>query len=58
VDAAGPGGNSALHLAAQKGHTAMVQLLLDAGAALDAVSANGFLPLHEAADKCKWWSCC
>lgn len=38
-----------MHLAACQGHTAVVQLLLDAGAAVSTQSADGFSPLQGAA---------
>lgn len=39
-----------LHVAARKGHVAVVEVLLDAGASVDAVDA-GKTPLHWAAEK-------
>jgi ankyrin repeat protein len=42
-------GWTALQCAAQEGHTAVVQLLLDAGAAVDVVAADGHTALHRAA---------
>jgi hypothetical protein len=42
-------GYTALHRAAFAGHAAVVQLLLDAHAAVNAPAANGYTPLHEAA---------
>lgn len=40
-----PGGMSALHFAARDGHTAAAAALLNAGAEIDAVEANGITPL-------------
>lgn len=49
--AIGPGGWTALHLAAHYGHRELVELLLDRGADVLAVSANGMAnqPIHAAA---------
>ncbi|KAG4414362.1 hypothetical protein IFR04_012499 [Cadophora malorum] len=40
-----------LHLAADKGHLAVVRLLLDCGASVDTLTASNYTPLHLAADK-------
>jgi hypothetical protein len=46
----GPGiGHTALHWAAAKGHTALVELLLAAGAGPDVTNAEASTPLHSAA---------
>ncbi|CAD7700161.1 unnamed protein product [Ostreobium quekettii] len=41
-------GYTPLHRAAQGGHTAVVELILDAGASVDAVDQSGCTPLHWA----------
>ena len=40
-----------IHLAAGKGHTATVKLLLDHGANIDLKNNYGWTPIHRAADK-------
>ena len=45
----GPGRSSVLHLAARRGHLAVVVLLLAAGAAVRRWDHDGSTPLHEAA---------
>lgn len=45
----GPQEMTALHIAAKFGDAAMVQMLVDYGAELDAKAYNGVTPLHEAA---------
>jgi ankyrin repeat protein len=49
VDAADDQGCTALHRAAKQGHTAVVQLLLAAQAAVDAADSEGETALHKAA---------
>ncbi|MBV7328333.1 ankyrin repeat domain-containing protein [Chloroflexi bacterium TSY] len=51
VHATGPGGSTPLHHAAWKGYVEIVELLLDAGADIDAHNNNthwGTIPLHAA----------
>ena len=43
------GGETALHLASERGHTAAMSLLLDRGADVDARNVDGWRPLHSAA---------
>ena len=43
-------GVTPLHVAAQMGSTAVVQTLLESGAAVDAITCDGFTPLHGAAN--------
>ncbi|MBY0457944.1 MAG: ankyrin repeat domain-containing protein [Gemmataceae bacterium] len=45
----GPNRSSALHLAARRGHLAVVELLLAGGAAVSRWNHDGSTPLHEAA---------
>jgi hypothetical protein len=55
---AGSDNRTALHVAAYEGHAEVVQLLLHAGAAVDASSADDSLtPLHIAASE-RWHSYC
>ncbi|XP_028817866.1 ankyrin repeat domain-containing protein 49 isoform X2 [Denticeps clupeoides] len=44
-------GYTALHRASYEGHAGMVQVLMDAGAELEARTADGWTPLHCA---CRW----
>lgn len=44
-------GRTALHFAAEGGHTAIAQRLVNAGANIDAEAGNGDTPLHLARDK-------
>ncbi|GJP43496.1 hypothetical protein CLOM_g2948 [Closterium sp. NIES-68] len=48
LDSPGEDGNTALHLACLYGHTACVELLLAAGAALEARDEDGAIPFHDA----------
>ncbi|CAI7788578.1 unnamed protein product [Closterium sp. NIES-53] len=48
LDSPGEDGNTALHLACLYGHTACVELLLAAGAAIEARDEDGAIPLHDA----------
>jgi len=47
---AGPNGRRPLNWAALRNDAAMIELLLDAGAAIDATNRSGFSPLHHAAE--------
>lgn len=49
MDAAAVRGMTVLRMAAEGGHTELVQVLLDAGAAINAADAVGDTPLHLAA---------
>jgi ankyrin repeat protein len=42
---------TALHIAAEVGHTKIVKVLLDAGAEVDARTSNDTTPLHQAAQE-------
>ena len=53
VNATKPDGATALFLAAQEGHAALVKLLLKAGAAIDMPDEDGISPLCEYAQ----WPC-
>ena len=46
---ASAGGETALHIAAEEGHSEAVALLLDRGASIEAASSEGWRPLHSAA---------
>jgi dienelactone hydrolase len=48
--AAGPNGRRPLNYAALRNDTAMITLLLDAGADINLVNQSGFTPLHHAAE--------
>ncbi|MBY0353600.1 ankyrin repeat domain-containing protein [Candidatus Babeliales bacterium] len=50
IDRLGKFGESALHIAAENGHTEMVKILLDAGASPEALTREGLTPLHYAAN--------
>jgi len=49
-DVAGSNGRRPLNWAALRNNTAMIGLLLDAGAAINATNLSGFSPLHHAAE--------
>lgn len=49
AEASNKAGNTPLHFAAQKGHSAIVAPLAKAGAKVDQASRTGFTPLHLAA---------
>ena len=48
VDATGPDGDTALHLASLYGHARCVEMLLGAGASVTVRDADGGTPLHDA----------
>ena len=48
VNAAGPAGDTALHVAASRGYSSVIQLLVERGARLDSKNARGQTPLQIA----------
>lgn len=48
VNAMSEEGETALHVATRRGHTTLMEMLLDAGARVNGTDRNGFTPLHHA----------